>query len=93
MSGYDWQLVPYKIGIIPFPGPHSTPGRRNLLAAELLPPFPPGFYLTNLQPLAVTAPIAYAVLPRLYQAILFVQKPVMGPFPYGLPVRTVHTFP
>lgn len=93
MSGYDWQLVPYKLGIIPFAGVHTTPVRRNLLAAELLPPFPPGLYLTNLQPGAVDAAIAIAVLPRLYQTILFATKPVMGSFPYGFPVRTVHTFP
>jgi len=86
MSGYDWHLKAWELGMMPFCAPPAAVSPRGLLCAQLAPPFPPDRWVTNLSPGAPFAWIAYPVVPQLYQAILLTTKPVMGPFPYGFPL-------
>ena len=92
MSGFDYQLNPYRLGLIPYPYILPGVGNPRMLAAELGPPFLPDLWVTNNAPGSVSAWVAHAVLPRLYACTILLDKPVMGPFPYGFPVINRHEF-
>lgn len=81
-----WHANPALLGMLPYPSIPPAIWPRGAIAAQLLPPFAPGLYLTNIPSGPVFAWVASSSVPNLWSALHLVEKWEDGPFPYGFPV-------